>query len=131
MVTFTVTAYREDVFIHKHSHRKVRSRVSDTTALPGISYNIYESDRGVHTGGITRSFSVSDAENIGAFYRIPKGTSNNITLVVLYQNKGVEADEYRMSLASIGYTLKESTNTIVTLESNVHTLRSSEVTLEE
>jgi hypothetical protein len=128
-VTFTIVAYKEDVFIGKNSFRQEKYSSENTSTLPRIVYNIYESDHGVHTRGIERSFTFSDAEDTGALYRIKKGTAEDITLVVLYQNKGTEADEYRIGLTSIGYTLRTPTNSIIELQSNVGTVRTSEVSL--
>ncbi len=125
-VVYTLTATGEDVYVPRDA---ARSGKSAAIGKPGVLFDIVESDKGASAKGVTGAFLASDAPLVKGFYHIKKGETKTFTLVVAYQNKGTENDEYRVRISSLRYALRGTDRQIVTESNGFAKFKSNELSL--
>lgn len=127
-IEFTLKATNEDVYVPAGASAWVKNAEQRQI---GVVYGVYESDKDAPARGVMGAFLASDADRTGGYYRIPKNTTEDFTLVVAYNNKGVENDEFHTRINSIRYALRE-TDRAITVESNgLEQFKSREISLVE
>jgi hypothetical protein len=125
-MVFTLTATGEDVFVPRNA---ARTGKGPALGNPGVIFDVVESDKGASAKGITGSFLASDAPLVKGFYHIKKGETKTFTLVVAYQNKGIENDEYRTQIGSLRYALRGTDRQTITESNGFAKFKSNELSL--
>jgi hypothetical protein len=126
LLTFSLTATGEDVFLPV---RPLRNSLTASIGSVGALYSIHESDAGEHTGGIAGAFLWSKGGAEDGYYAIDAGDTREFTLVVIYENTGVETDHYQVRLDGLRYSLSESSNTVVPEVNGFEQYKTKEVEL--
>jgi hypothetical protein len=125
-IEFTLTATDEDVYVPAAASAAVK--VGDERSV-GVVYGVYESDKSAPARGVTGAFLASDAERVQGYYHIEKNSTETFTLVVAYNNKGRESDEYHARINAIRYALRGTDRTITSESAGLEQFKSKEVSL--
>lgn len=125
-VEFNLTATGEDVFVPAGASAGVK--IGDERSV-GVVYGVYESDNDAPARGVMGAFLASDAEKTNGYYRIEKNETETFTLVVAYNNRGVENDEYHARINAIRYALRATDRTITSESNGLEQFTSKEVSL--
>jgi hypothetical protein len=125
-VEFTLTATGEDVFVPAGASAWVKS--ADERKV-GVVYGVYESDKDAPAHGVMGAFLASDAKQTNGYYRIEKNETETFTLVVAYNNRGRENDEYHARINAIRYALRATDRTITAESNGLEQFKSQEISL--
>lgn len=123
---FTLTATGEDVFVPAQASAWVK--IGDERKV-GVVYGVYESDKDAPARGVMGAFLASDAEQKNGYYQIEKDETETFTLVVAYNNRGVETDEYHARINAIRYALRATDRTITSEMNGLEQFKTKEVSL--